>query len=224
MPDPVTILDLNGDLLISVLDPIDRLGGRKEAKGGQGVGGVQNAINNGNNNAQPTQPIHVDSIELRFKGSTAKMRRASRYFKRMMNGQWLQDSKVHSDGLRHWGFEGFNSHATTIVLNLIHDNYYQVPNTIDFDMLLNVALVLDHLQCSGNVPGAFGSCWINDLEHEIPAEYNTKLSQWICIAAVFRRNDIFKLCTHLAIIDTKSEISTLSLPILPLVSGKRSTH
>ncbi|KAI8953470.1 hypothetical protein F4801DRAFT_117097 [Xylaria longipes] len=164
----------------------------------------------------------------RFKASLKHLSLACPRFKTMMDGPWLEATQIHSDGLRHWTLQEFDLKAMIIILSIIHgknngvtldSDYIEIPHTVELDMLVEIARIVDYLECY-EVMEFFASTWISGLAKDIPVSYNTELLLWICVAGVFRKEEIFNRCTRLVIIENHSGIPTLGLPILPEISDE----
>ncbi|KAI0439103.1 hypothetical protein F4803DRAFT_554392 [Xylaria telfairii] len=139
---------------------------------------------------------------------------------RMMDGPWREARKIHEDNLHHWVVEGFDVQAMTIVLSLIHHKYSLVPKTVDLDLLVEIARIVDYIGCSEVVKDRASSVWIPALKDSIPRSYGAELMLWICVSGVFCEERIFRNCTRVAIRESHSGIPTLGLPILPEIAGE----
>ncbi|KAJ2973211.1 hypothetical protein NUW58_g8992 [Xylaria curta] len=154
-----------------------------------------------------------------FKVSSAFLALYSAYFRRMMKGPYREAAEVHDDGLRHSEIEGLTWDAITIVLNIIHGNGDQVPETLELHELLEVARVVDYMKCQEAME-FYSHIWIHHLRHTIPKSYNCELLLWICIAGVFWDLKIFSRCTRVAVLENARGIPTLGLPVLPEIRSR----
>ncbi|KAI8633743.1 hypothetical protein F5Y19DRAFT_489195 [Xylariaceae sp. FL1651] len=114
----------------------------------------------------------------------------------MMDGPWRESSEIHEDGLRHCVIKDFDARAFCLVLAIIHGKNREVPRTIDFPTLVEVAVVVDYI------------------------EFVPERLLWICVAGVFREEEIFESCTRVAITQSLAPIPTWELPILTRVNDK----
>ncbi|KAI1355165.1 hypothetical protein F5Y01DRAFT_328029 [Xylaria sp. FL0043] len=154
-----------------------------------------------------------------FKVSSKHLVLASCYFKKMLQGPWKEATTIHEDGLRHCVLENFNEEAFAIVLRVIHGQVLGISRNLPLELLLEIARVVDYLGCF-EVMSFYTSTWVRHIESEIPAKSTVKLLHWICIAAIFRENAVFKRCTRTVMIESRTEIPSLGLPVLSMISGE----
>ncbi|KAI0812021.1 hypothetical protein GGR55DRAFT_608505 [Xylaria sp. FL0064] len=154
-----------------------------------------------------------------FKASSKHLILASDYFKKMLGGQWKESTTIHEDGLRHSVLENFNVDAVALVLRVIHGKVLGMPRNLPLELLLEIARVVDYLGCF-EVMSFYTSTWVRHIESEIPVKSTVKLLHWICIAAIFRENAVFKRCTRTVMIESRTEIPSLGLPVLGMISDE----
>ncbi|KAI1274618.1 hypothetical protein F5Y07DRAFT_213182 [Xylaria sp. FL0933] len=190
--------------------PPEAAPGPEPASSGRGSGGEAAATQ------QQGTPIPK---KYAFKVSSKHLVLASGYFKKMLEGPWKEAITIHEDGLRHCVLENFNEVAVAIVLRVIHGKVLGMSRNLPLELLLEVARVVDYLGCF-EVMSFYTFTWVRHIESEIPTKSTVKLLHWICIAAIFRENEIFSRCTRTVMIESRTEIPSLGLPVLAMVSDE----
>lgn len=99
---------------------------------------------------------------------------ASPRFKKMLSGDWVEAKTIHPDGYQHVELEGFNPEGTKIVLNILHEKTRRVPRTVDIELLAEIAVVVDDLECYEEVE-VFSDMWIAESRASVPIEYDRDL-------------------------------------------------
>jgi hypothetical protein len=180
--------------------------------------------------AQDEPVAELESIEeppphiFQFKVSSKNMASASRFFKKMLSGVWLEATTTHVDGLRHVDMEGFDADAFTIVMYLIHglNRKEQVPREVDVEMLARIAVVTDYLGCYDAVALA-SEIWLAALKPISDAAaqtYNRTTIIFLFISSVFADRTTFERCVRTAIWETSGPVPTLGLPIPGKIAGR----
>ncbi|KAI1179151.1 hypothetical protein F4777DRAFT_534542 [Nemania sp. FL0916] len=131
----------------------------------------------------------------------------------MMSGPWREANEIHSDGLLHWTFDGFDVDAISIILRIIHGLNRQVRRTIDLGMLAQVSRVVDYLDCHEAIE-LYASIWVAYLNGLPLTSLHADWDSWISITGVFRNPEIFKKWTRVAIVEKQNSPPSLELPIL----------
>lgn len=162
----------------------------------------------------PCQPI-----ELRLKVSSKHLTLASRRFKKMLGGNWLEARTVHPDGCRHVNMEYFDPAALKILMDIIHGRTRKVPRSVELELLAKIAVLVDDLECYEEVE-VFSELWLGELKHSTPDDLSRDLVLWILISIVFRQLDLFQRTTRTAIMCGTGPFESLELPIPKSVIGK----
>ncbi|KAI0545279.1 hypothetical protein F4679DRAFT_483391 [Xylaria curta] len=243
MAEPDVVLDPDGDLLVILRDPsnipwVYDEPQSSESKRESGVSmayssGLREAIDaiwcdeEGVPSTHSTYSTHSNMSvplawlsEVKFLVSSKHLSLASLHVRLVLSGPWLEATKTHDDGLRHWVVEGFDANAMSIVLGIMHNRHDNVPKAVQLDMLVEIARIVDYVGCYDVMVLYAKTLWIPSLKPPILDSSDIELMLWICIAGVFREKDIFKECTRLAILGYQSDIPTLGLPILPEISDE----
>lgn len=155
--------------------------------------------------------------ELRIKVSSKHLGLASRHFRdRLKWGEW---SSSEPDGRFHVRLEGFDAGAVAIVMDVLHGRGGRVPRSVDLETLAKVAVFVDEFQCFDAVE-VYAERWIGKLEGSLPGAFGRDAVLWMFVAYVFRRSDLFKEVTRLAILHSTGPISGLGLPVREKIISK----
>jgi hypothetical protein len=163
----------------------------------------------------------------RFRVSSRNMCSASRRFRQMLTGPWLEATKIYPDGLRHVDMEGFDPEAFEIILNLIHGHILKVVRAaVDFELLARICVVIDDLEChrQDDVYTMTGM-WTTCLGHNhrsfarLTEFFDRDLMLSIFISSVLDLPDLFKASTCTTIERSPGHIPTLGLPIRDKIVG-----
>ncbi|KAI1737650.1 hypothetical protein F4680DRAFT_450910 [Xylaria scruposa] len=236
MAEPKVILDPDGDLLVILRNPSPGDYDKPQSSELEGELGVpmayssavraaMDAIWGGEEDVPSTHSTLLDMptplawlLEVKFLVSSKHLSLASIHARLMLSGPWLEATQVHDDGLRHWVIEGFDANAMSIVLSIMHNRHDNVPKTVQLEMLVEIARIVDYVGCYDAMVLYAKTLWIPSLKPPILDLSGTEIMLWICVAGVFREEEIFKECTRLAILGCDNDIPTLGLPILPEIS------
>ncbi|KUI70814.1 hypothetical protein VM1G_06263 [Cytospora mali] len=159
------------------------------------------------------------ALESQFKVSSKHLTLASRRFRKMLSGDWLEANTIYPDGHRHVTLEAFDPDALLILLNILHGKTRKVPRSVDLEMLAKISVIVDDFECHEEVE-IFSDEWIRTLKDWLPTDYNRDLVLWILISIVFHKHAEFKRATHTAILHNEGLMKTLDLPIPGVVIDK----
>lgn len=218
----VVEVDPDGDLLIilslpTTPGPFAPWAGWDEtisehAKVGAAVDGEKTA----HNEVVPFTTSTAASPESRFKVSSKHLCLVSRYFRKMLTGQWMEAITTYPDGCRHITIEVVDAEAFRLLMDVIHLRSSRIPKVVDLDMLAKIAVLVDYFECQEAV-GIVSDMWIAPLRNTMAMQDRTlqdrTLILWIFIASVFAQPDIFETATRIAILESRGPIPTLGLPI-----------
>ncbi|KAI0479654.1 hypothetical protein F4859DRAFT_513158 [Xylaria cf. heliscus] len=163
----------------------------------------------------------------RFKASSKHLSLASTFVKKMMAGPWREANEIYDDGLRHWGFDGFDVQAISIILSVIHGLNRRIPRTVDLGMLAQIARVVDYLDCH-EVMELYASIWVDHLHDSTSGSSREDWDSWISITGVFQNPAIFQSWTRVAIVEKLNYPPSLELPLLSqaydIIDQRRQLH
>lgn len=160
----------------------------------------------------------------RFRVSSKHMCSASRRFRQMLTGPWLEATRIHPDGLRHVDMEGFDPEAFAIILNLIHGLGTEVPRAVEFDLLARICVVIDDLECHRQEDvHTYSVIWGTDLDLNRDVIQTMFLDRdlilSIFISSVLDLPALFKASTSTAIERSTGHVPTLGLPVRDKIVG-----
>ncbi|KAK0631465.1 hypothetical protein B0T14DRAFT_501758 [Immersiella caudata] len=162
--------------------------------------------------AHKTSKALASTSGLRIKASSKHLSSASRVFRNKLQHANTKTS-TQSDGRVHLSLaEGFTPKAVTIVLNAIHSRGSKVPRAVDLETLAQIALFVDKLQLYDAVE-VYADRWISKLEDSISDAHDRDLVLWLYASHVFRRAEVFKSVTKVAVAHSTGPLRDLGLPI-----------
>jgi hypothetical protein len=212
-------LDPEGDLMIVLSAPEDVSEYPRHVSVANDA--LQEDCSEAENKASSPVPSHLSSsgITILFEVSSKHVSLASRRFRKMLSGEWMEATTVHPDGCRHVELKGFNSEATNVVLSIIHGKTRSVSRSVDFDLLVKIAILVDDLECHEEVE-VFSDMWIEERRADLPLEWSQDVIPWILVSSVFRKPKIFQTATRTAILHSPDPMDSLGLPISRWVLGE----
>lgn len=159
------------------------------------------------------------SVPVTFLVSSHHLVLASPVFKAMMNGGWNEGNM--KEGRFRVRTEDWDVEALTIVMNVLHSHYRQVPKTVTLKMLAKISVIVDYYK----IQEAFQPMvllWMLPLESQVPStSFSPDDVLWILISWVFEDEKVFTQTTKAAILWGREDIvGSNTLPIPPVVIGK----
>jgi len=169
---------------------------------------------NGVNGVGANSSAAINSpLGLRIKASSRHLALASRVFRNRIQHANSKRNSTQSDGRIHLTLaEGFDPKAVSIVLNAIHSRGSKVPRAVELETLAQIAHFVDRLQLYDAVE-IYADRWISKLEDKLGEAYDRDLVLWVYISHVFRRPEVFKAVTKVAVAHSSGPLRTLGLPI-----------
>ena len=159
------------------------------------------------------QPFGNDGTEsnICYRVSSRHLSLVSKTFCAMLNGPWAE-ATPQPGSIRAVEAESWNAKALLHVLDIIHGHHRSVPKEMTFDLLVEIALIVDYYNCY-EVCEAHVTQWISGLQTRLPEEYGTECILWISVAWIFSLDDIFEKMTLLAIRESTGPIEFPDIPI-----------
>ncbi|KAL5866393.1 hypothetical protein ACKVWC_011429 [Pyricularia oryzae] len=158
--------------------------------------------------SQPKNANELDSPthqkEVRFRLSSKHMILASPYFKTMLGGPWREADELEVEA------EDWDTEALLILMRVIHGQNQHVPRLIKLELLAKIAVLVDYYQCRDAIDLA-AEIWIQQLTP--PEEPSKNLVFWLLISSVFRREEIFRAMTTIALRQSQGPLRAFNLPI-----------
>lgn len=116
-----------------------------------------------------------------------------------------------------------NVEAMLIVMNIIHCRNGKVPRSLSLDMLTEVSVLVDFLECHESVE-VLSELWIKNLEYNIPTTYLTEVPQWLCISSVFQKQKIADKMIYILARQSKDMVQISNLPVRDAIIGEFSWY
>lgn len=149
---------------------------------------------------------------VRIRVSSQHLVLASPYFKRNLESGMLESHTLGAEGRVNISMKDQNPEIMLIVMNIIHGRTRKVPRIIKLDLLTEIAILVDYLECHEAVE-PFSDLWIKCFQNHQILICSKPFIQWICISIVFDRNDLLTKLTRAVLRQAKGPIQTLGLPI-----------
>ena len=157
-------------------------------------------------------------IYVRMLVSSKHLILASSVFGAMLQDRFNEGQTLRSAGYLELPLPDDDPVAFTILLDVIHGHTRKVPRKINFELLIQISILVDKYQLQ-EVVEVFSDGWVEDLGQEVPASLTADLIHWLCIFWVFGQSDKFKLMTRIMEREGGGTTWTEDLPIPPAVLG-----
>ncbi|KAF5230168.1 hypothetical protein FAUST_9961 [Fusarium austroamericanum] len=110
-----------------------------------------------------TCEVSFDKIKFRMLVSGKHLELASPIFKTMLTGPFTEGS-ADSSGVRRITASDWDHRALKIVLSIMHGYHRDVPRSLDFYMLVKVAMIVNYYDCLESVE-VYTDLWLQHFEH-----------------------------------------------------------
>ncbi|PCH07177.1 Hypothetical protein PENO1_013250 [Penicillium occitanis (nom. inval.)] len=154
----------------------------------------------------------------RIKVSAKHLTLSSPVFKSLLLGGWKESSTFLDRGSTELAVSGWDLEAFLIVMWMIHSQHKKIPRKVSLELFVKITVIADYYKCKDAI-GFFSDVWLDDLERNSELQNNLacKFSRdqmlWMWITWLFRRGEQFKQSTAVAIKYSKTQISSLELPL-----------
>ncbi|KAK3362529.1 hypothetical protein B0T25DRAFT_524510 [Lasiosphaeria hispida] len=129
---------------------------------------------------------------------------ASPVFKAMLTGGWNEGDKI--SGPFQVSAQDWNAEAVTIVMNVLHNHYGQVPKTVTLKMLAKIAVIVDYYKIHEAFQ-AISQLWIDALRKQpLPTCLGNDVTLWILVSWVFEAANTFKYVTKVAVLRSREDV------------------
>jgi hypothetical protein len=160
-----------------------------------------------------------DAGVVRYRASSKHLSLASQYFEKRLKKEWREGEELQKNGCIELDVPDTDPEAFSILLDLMHCRTQEVPTSVTFDELVELAVQVDYFQCHG-VLGLYPARWIEPWKAKRPNAYCDETVKWIFVSGVFNDCELYASVTCLAIRQSKDFINTLDLPIPRSVTGE----
>ncbi|KAH6971902.1 hypothetical protein EDB80DRAFT_596492 [Ilyonectria destructans] len=154
-------------------------------------------------------PVQEEEKEIQLRVSSQPLRIVSKYFERMMCGDW---NETHSEP----GFKytvkatDWDQEALIILMKIIHHQTRSVPRTITLEILAKLAVLVDYYDCREAVE-PWVETWVSNLGAKVSSYYCRDLLLRLTVAWVFSEHGIFRILTKVIIQRSRGPIQTMGL-------------
>ncbi|KAG5748088.1 hypothetical protein H9Q70_009248 [Fusarium xylarioides] len=169
-------------------------------------------------NLEPSNE-HGQNVELRYRVSSAHLMLASPVFRAMLDGPFKESSR-NGDGRFEVKTSECSAEALVILLDTMHGHHRDVPKTMEFSLLTEMAILVDYYECH-EIVEMFAENWIASViqEDEIESsDYQMNMSR-LFISWVFEKSELFNSVVYSILKLTARPIRT-DLPLPSTILGK----
>ncbi|KAI1015507.1 hypothetical protein LB504_011061 [Fusarium proliferatum] len=167
---------------------------------------------------------HGQNVELCYRVSSAHLMLASPVFRAMLDGPF-KESSHNKDGRFEVKTSECSAEALLILLDIMHGHHRDVPKTIEFSLLTEMAILVDYYECH-EIVEMFAENWMASVIQEDDIEesdYPTNMSR-LFISWVFGKIALFNSVVYSIIKLTAGPIETdLPLPST-ILEQRRQSH
>ena len=146
----------------------------------------------------------------RIRASAKHLTLASPVFKSLLLGGWKESSSFLDKGSTELTVSGWDLEAFLVFLRVIHCRNKEVPREVSLELLAKIAVLVDYYACKDALD-FFAGVWFES--REVSIHRHRDLMLWLCIVWVFQKPEEFQKLTALVILDSKTSISGLGLPL-----------
>lgn len=113
---------------------------------------------------------------------------------------------------------GWDLEAFLLVMRMIHSQHNKIPRKVSLELMAKICVIADYYKCKDAI-GFFANVWLEDLDsdselqNKIACTFNRDLMLWLWISWMFRRREPFRKATAVAVKYSKTQISSLGLPL-----------
>lgn len=181
-----------------------------------------------NEDTTPQSKVEEEATEenwFRIRVSAKHLILVSPVFKSFLVGGWKESSKFLHTGCTELTVSGWDLEAFLIVMRIIHNQHTEIPRKVSLELFAKISVIVDYYKCKDAI-GFFADVWLDDLNgnlelrNKIACTFSRDLVLWLWISWMFRRSDQFQKYTAVAIKYSKTQISSLGLPIPTRLIGE----
>ncbi|KAK2782701.1 hypothetical protein FQN53_009625 [Emmonsiellopsis sp. PD_33] len=181
------------------------------------------------NNGDAADAQADDPPEVRMLVSSCHLILASTYFKSMLHGNFSEGIKFHSSSANSPSYHQiitteWDPSAMLILMNIVHGRTRNVPRSVDLQMLTKIAVLVDYYDCA-EVVEVFSDMWVEKLRDSVPKAYCRELAMWMWVAFAFRKGDVFREVTTVAMMESRGAMQMMGLPmpesVIRAIEGRR---
>ena len=154
----------------------------------------------------------------RIRISAKHLTLVSPVFKSFLLGGWKESSTFLETGSAELTVSGWDLEAFLVVMQMIHSQHKKIPRKVSLELFAKITVIADYYKCKDAI-GFFSDVWLDDLErnpelqNNLACRFSRDQMLWMWITWLFRRDEHFKRATAVAIKYSKTQISSLGLPL-----------
>jgi hypothetical protein len=156
--------------------------------------------------------------EVRFQVSSAHLILSSPYFRSSLTGPWKEAQALRDNQPVEMICPGWDTEAMLIFLQIAHAQPWELPETVETELLAKVAVVADYYGCQRLVQ-YYAERWIAKVDMQAAVEGKRDLALRLWISWFFVHHSNFTVYTSFIIQKAKSTITPLGLPIPSAIIG-----
>lgn len=159
------------------------------------------------------------SVKVTFLVSSRHLVLASPVFKAMLEGGWSEGNK--KDGRFRIRAEDWDVEALTVVMNVLHSHYRQVPKRVTLKMLAKIGMIVDYYKLHEAFQ-PMARLWMEPLKNSMPdSSFGADATLWLSVSWVFEDETAFTSITKVAILWSPKGVEVpQGLPIPQVIIGK----
>lgn len=194
--------DVEGDVILTLQNPNEPFHAENKGPGSDGSTGVKD-----------------EDYQVVFRLSSRYLISASLYFRKMLTGPWKENTSrsgsLYNVDASNWDEEAFN-----ILMNILHGNINNIPQSVDLELLGKIAVLVDYYKCH-DVVTLHVSPWIDELKRTegVARKYSRNLVLWLFVSYVFIEREGFRETTLRAMQQIRGPLHTFNLPIPGYIIG-----
>lgn len=131
-----------------------------------------------------------EPIDVHLRASSSHLILASPNFATLLGPNFREGQTLRSEGSVAVLLDEDDPDATIILMNIVHGKTRQVPRTISFDMLVDIAMLVDKRDILEAIE-PFTDIWIANQQIPLPASYSSNVMMWLMISWVFEKPQLF---------------------------------
>ncbi|KAK6716625.1 hypothetical protein SNK04_007578 [Fusarium graminearum] len=158
-----------------------------------------------------TCEVSFDKIEFRMLVSGKHLELASPIFKTMLTGPFTEGN-ADSSGVHRITASDWDHRALKIVLSIMHGYHRDVPRSLDFYMLVKVAMIVNYYDCLESVE-VYTDLWLQHFEYDLPDTYGRDCILYLFLSWVFSKPVMFERMTQLAFRHSQKLIEVEDFPL-----------
>ena len=120
-----------------------------------------------------------------LRASSAHLTLKSRVFRAMLEGYGFEETKqLQEQHCVELQLPEDDCAAFTIVMNVVHGNFFRVPKVVELSMLLKIATLVDKYEWHEAVEGS-ASHWIQNLRSSFPKKMTPSVLSWLWLSCLW---------------------------------------